>query len=178
MARNEGVMIHYITYFHVPGYGGKALYKSTGSGVNYQCLHNNPDWNGDEKSGFQANGRIYGVEYWANEVPNIFSDSDIHKGLPCCVCETYHYSQSLMIPGKQSCPESWIMQYKGILMSERFSHVSPSEYICVNREYEFIDGSAGNHDSGYVIPVEVICGALPCPPYNDGYELSCVVCTK
>lgn len=29
-----------------------------------------------------------------------------------------------------------------------------------------------------IYPVEAKCGALPCPPYGDGYFVYCVVCTK
>ena len=54
------------------------------------------------------------------------------------------------------------------------------EYICVD---EFAEarpgGSSRNQDGALLHRVEGRCtpGNLPCLPYVNGYELTCVVCT-
>ena len=165
-------------YFHSSGFGAKALFESRGGGIDFQCLPSDPEWTGDEVTGNQANNYIHGVEYYAASLAKIIPSGEIFTGMPCSVCEVHHHHQQLMIPAKTSCPGGWVMQYTGYLMAERSGHISPSNYVCVNKEFEKLTGSTGNQPSGYVNPVEAVCGALPCPPYQQGYELSCVVCTK
>ena len=63
-------------------------------------------------------------------------------------------------------------------MSGGYGNYAASEYICVDKAAEKIPGSQANTDGTLLYPVEAVCGALPCPPYTNGRELTCVVCTK
>ena len=164
--------------FIISGFAAKSVHSSQGGGSEYICLPSEPQWTGDEVAGHQTNSYIYGVEYWANGLPHILQNPDKHTGVPCSVCETENQTQLLMIPAATSCPVGWMRQYLGNLMAERYNHAGSSNYICVTQQYEQISASVGDQASGYAIPVEVICGSLPCPPYVEGNELSCVVCTK
>ena len=128
--------------------------------------------------GGQANSYIYGVEYQAANLPHIIPDSMKNVGVPCSLCEAQDQHQVLMVPATTSCPKDWLMQYRGYLMAEKSGSQSSSNYICVNQKMEGVPGTVGDKNSGYVYPVEVKCGDLPCPPYEEGKELSCVVCTK
>ena len=90
-----------------------------------------------------------------------------------------------MIPAKISCPTDWIIEYRGYLMAPKHEH-KRGEYICVDEQAESRPGSSSlNEDGALLWLVEGRCGGrrggygnLPCLPYIDGYELTCVVCTK
>ena len=87
----------------------------------------------------------------------------------------------MMIPAKKSCPIGWTQEYHGYLMAER-SHTAhhSAEFVCVDRHPEIVAGSAGDQNGALFQPVEGRCDKsdLPCAPYIDGAELTCVVCTK
>ena len=81
-----------------------------------------------------------------------------------------------MIPAKVTCPTGWTKEYEGWLMAQHYSHQA-SNYVCVDKEQEVLSGGSADHNGGLLFIVEVVCGSLPCPPYHNGYELMCVVCT-
>ncbi|VDI53226.1 Hypothetical predicted protein [Mytilus galloprovincialis] len=159
------------------GYAAGHHYAIGGSGSNFLCLPKNPEWK-DYVDGHQfAKGRLYGVEYeiFHNKpYPKSFLDKD----MPCAVCLTSK-STALMIPGKINCHEGWHKEYSGYLMSEYSSKGRfPSEYICVDEKLESIPGGDGGRNEAVVYSVEAACGSLKCPPYVNGRELTCVVCSK
>ncbi|KAL3880007.1 hypothetical protein ACJMK2_032279 [Sinanodonta woodiana] len=53
-----------------------------------------------------------------------------------------------------------------------------TQYVCLDGNPEYIDGGIANTNGHVIYQVEVICGALRCPPYVNGRELACVVCSK
>ena len=53
-----------------------------------------------------------------------------------------------------------------------------SDYICVADGMESLAGGSNNQDGGLLYVVEAVCGSLKCPPYIEGYEIACVLCTK
>ena len=80
--------------------------------------------------------------------------------------------------GKNKCKKGWTKEYNGYLMSGHYTHKAGKEYICVDKTAEKIKNSQANKDGALLYPVEAVCGSLPCPPYTDGREMTCVVCTK
>ena len=84
----------------------------------------------------------------------------------------------MMVPAKRTCPQGWTLEYEGLLMAGGQAQEGQSEYICVSLEMEAIPGGSANTDGGLLYVVEARCNPLSCPPYVDGYELSCVVCSK
>ena len=85
----------------------------------------------------------------------------------------------LMVPARTSCPTSWTGEYSGYIMSARVSDTGRSSYICVDQAYEPAHGSQGQTSgTGHLDHVEVNCNTMPCPPYVNYKELTCVVCTK
>ena len=63
-------------------------------------------------------------------------------------------------------------------MGGKIDQQGQSEYICVSLGMEAVPGGSAGTNGGLLYVVEVDCGyALPCPPYMEGYELSCVVCS-
>ena len=136
-----------------------------------------PEFPDNVQSGFGNNARMFGVEYQLNE--GFLNPSDLHQhDVPCAVCEVPR-STSMMVPAKRTCPQGWTLEYEGLLMAGNWQQQGQSEYVCVSLGMESIPGGSANTNGGLFYVVEVDCGyALPCPPYQEGYELSCVVCSK
>ena len=156
---------------------GKSHYIHTGSGVNYLCLPLDPEDPDNVQGGEQNGARVYGVEYRKWNSGRFFADVDLHDA-PCAVCEAQGRSQLLMIPAKRTCPAGWTFEYEGVIASEHYTQPSGGEFICVSSDPEATAGSQANHAGGLLFVAEAVCGSLPCPPYGNGNELSCVVCTK
>jgi hypothetical protein len=51
-----------------------------------------------------------------------------------------------MVPGKNRCHDNYILEYKGYLMAEHWSHVSSSEYVCVDESPETLEGTHQDRD--------------------------------
>ena len=145
------------------------------AGSNYMCLPLDPEFSPSSQEGFQSNARMYGVEYEAGGP--LIDGSLNNQDTPCAVCDVDGRSRVLMIPAKLSCPTDWTKEYVGVLMAQNHGQ-SASEYICVSDGMEIVAGGEGNDDGGLLYVVEAVCGSLPCPPYVEGYEIVCVVCTK
>ena len=82
-----------------------------------------------------------------------------------------------MIPGTQVCPPGWTQEYKGHLMSNKYSY-QRTEYVCVDESPEVIPGGGANQNGALFYYVRAYCGSLQCPPYKNNRETTCVVCTK
>ena len=53
-----------------------------------------------------------------------------------------------------------------------------TDYYCIDKGPENLPGGVAN-DNGYILYfVEARCGSLRCPPYVNGREFQCAVCTK
>ncbi|CAH1269381.1 Hypp4164 [Branchiostoma lanceolatum] len=159
------------------GVAGGTHYTQTGGGTNYLCLPKNPEW-GSYQDGHQLNSAyIYGAEYeLSHDVPFGSKNLNDHD-VPCAVCQTYRSNQ-LMIPARKTCPTGWFPEYDGYLMASYRDHAGAKEYVCMDKKPEAEHAGHLNHDGALFYPVEAACGALPCPPYVDGRELTCVVCSK
>lgn len=81
-----------------------------------------------------------------------------------------------MIPGTVECPSLWTREYYGYVMTERT--MSRNSYECVDADAEIIPGSEVNADGALFFFAEMNCNNIYCPPYEEGIELVCVVCTK
>jgi len=80
-----------------------------------------------------------------------------------------------MIPTKYTCPYGWTTVYNGYLMAELFTHYR-SQLSCIDKEMKQIAGSIDNIEGLRFFPVEGRCGTLPCSPYEETKELTCVRC--
>ena len=148
-----------------------SYYSHTGSGANHLCMPQDPQYSLPFRGGFQLHGLIYGTEY---EVP--LQGTQDH-GVPCAVCLATSRETVLMLPAKTACPPSWTAEYTGYLMSAHYEH-QRSMYQCVDLGQESARGTFANTNGALFYHVEVDCGfGLPCPPYVEQRELSCVVCT-
>ena len=135
----------------------------------------------------ESRSHIYGSEYRDGGRENSYIPGDkIHyHGAPCAVCLARRRTTVLMLPGASSCPvtDNWNREYSGFLMAARNDR-RRSSYICVDGSAETSSNSGNSNELGdLLLFVEAHCnedsasGGLPCGPYVDGYELTCVVCT-
>ena len=156
---------------------GGSHYTHTGGGSNYLCLALDPIF---EKTtpGTQGYSYMYGTEYEVSAFPNMFPRNLHDHDAPCAVCHTESRGSHLMIPGRNICPSGWTLEYKGYLMSAFYSHKGRTQFICVDANAEGTTGSHSSNDGALLYFVESQCGSLPCPPYANGKELPCAVCTK
>ena len=147
-----------------------------GGGANYLCLPKDPEYL-QYTSGQQSyRATLGGVEYQFQST-QVHSDKHDHNG-PCAVCYTPNRIAKLMIPAKVNCPSSWTREYYGYLMATRKGHNHRYEFICMDNDLELVPGSESSTDPATIYFTESTCNGLPCPPYVDGREITCVVCTK
>ena len=163
------------------GYTAGPHWNEEGSGSNYLCLHEDPQWRTDIDG--STAGTIYGVEYSYVFRNHIFSERNnagnplADKPGPCAVCYVRGRSTILMIPARTQCPDGWNMEYTGYLVSSSKSLKHRSNYICWDEAPEIAAGAI-DQNKAIIYPVKVRCGILPCSMYITGRELTCVVCSK
>ena len=143
----------------------------------YLCLHEQPQFLETTPGVQTERAYIYGTEYRALENPPAFSDI-VHNNAPCAVCYTPARTAQITIPGRTSCPPSWTREYNGYLMTDRFPHKSSRVPLCVDKSAQAIPGSSQADVTSLLLFIETRCEGISCPPYSDGAELTCVVCTK
>ena len=153
------------------GVMGKSAHNHDGGGVNYLCLPLDPEFRSDAQEGHQSHAYVYGVEYEAG-----FPGLGNHDA-PCAVCEVEGRSAVLMIAAKRTCPAGWTKEYEGLLAAQHHNQKG-STFVCVSSGMESREGGNENRDGGLLYVVEAQCGSLPCGPYTNGFEITCVVCTK
>ncbi|XP_067932886.1 uncharacterized protein [Watersipora subatra] len=145
-----------------------------GSSV-YTCLPSEPEYN-SYLAGNQGN-YIYGAEYQTNS--DIFPSRMHDQNVPCSRCYLPSRSTTIMIPAKRTCPSSWNKEYEGYLMSGHYNHKRACNYVCMDKEPEALTGLHASTNGALFYFVQGSCARLgSCPPYIEGAELACVVCSK
>jgi len=140
-------------------------------------MPSDPIWGKNKNLVSSYSATMYGAEYEGE--PFYFGMQDTREDVPCAVCQTTAHSMSLMIPGRTDCYTGWTKAYDGDLASGYPSHRAASQYICVDGNPQSTSRGKKVDDNGKLLyPVCVKCGAMPCPPYEEGKYLSCVVCMK
>ena len=89
-----------------------------------------------------------------------------------------HVVPLLMMPARNDCPSGWTEEYHGYLMTNYYNHPNQKDFICIDKDPEYIHGSHARRGENWLYPVEGYCGSLPCLPYVQHRELTCAVCTK
>ena len=149
-----------------------------GGSAEYLCLHQQPQFLSTTPGVQGDRTYIYGTEYRAIDRPPAFSNR-AHHDAPCAVCYTPRRSTKITIPGRTSCPPSWTREYYGYLMADR-SHANHKSRVpvCVDVSSRSVAGSAGEHSRSLLYFIETRCYGITCPPYSNGAEITCAVCTK
>ena len=156
------------------GYTAGSYFSHRGAAANYLCLSPVAQW-AKYTDAVDSRAKIYGAEYE-------FSDQRFGKPLeddnvPCSVCRSSR-SSVLMVPGRNTCFYGWNLEYAGYLASGANDHAAATEYVCLDANPETIPGGFSDQDGKLFYLVEGMCGSLECPPYENGRELTCAVCSK
>ena len=156
-------------------YVGRAAgnYYNQGGGAEYLCLPDNPNYLRYTNGVQGGRAYLYGVEY---EPWNAPLSAVVNHNVPCAVCYASTRGTVMMIPGKTVCPSSWIREYYGYLMAAHHQN-HRTTFTCVDHSPQSIPGSASNTEGAKFFHIEARCHGI-CPPYTDGRELTCAVCTK
>lgn len=115
---------------------------------------------------------MYGAEYEGD----VFGT--VNEDVPCSVCRKKTSTAILMIPGKNKCYNGWNIEYHGYLGSGDYTHAAASSYVCVDSHPEYLNAGVRNDEGKLFYSVLAKCGSLQCPPYQNNYPLTCVVCSK
>ena len=162
------------------GVAAGSFYNHKGGGSDYLCLPDQPEFLGVTTGHQSGRAKVYGAEYetHASKSPPTFGNL-VNHNVPCVACYTSARGAKIMIPGKVNCPSSWTREYHGYLMTEAtYTDRQRMSYTCVDVNAESIPGSVSNNNGALFYFTEVYCQGIKCPPYAEGNELSCVVCTK
>ncbi|XP_052782666.1 uncharacterized protein LOC128218931 isoform X1 [Mya arenaria] len=162
------------------GFAGGSFYEHNGGAANYLCLPEKPEWGNYDDNENANSALVYGGEYQLNNRDTFFDHADVgnifQQDVPCAVCKTER-SSLMMIPAKRNCFDGWTKEYEGYLAAGSISTSGPSEYVCLDGKPEILYGGGTNANGKLFYIAEARCGSLRCPPYVNGRELTCVVCT-
>nr|XP_034330215.1 short-chain collagen C4 [Crassostrea gigas] len=158
------------------GYVGGSQYTHTGAAVEPLCLPRNPEWGDyrDGKDGYKA--YIYGAEYETSDLSGKWLKVDDHD-VPCAVCLVRNKSVVKMFPARKTCDKGWKLEYNGYLMAGHYNHNAGTSYTCVDSDPETLQGEHIDNNGYLFYMVEAMCGSLKCPPYVNGRDLVCAVCS-
>lgn len=150
------------------------FYNNKGGTSDILCLPNNPEYL------FTASGRqdkrsaLVDVEYDTSGFPP--ANSVHNHAMPCSVCMAPGRPTQLMLPGRRTCPSPhWTLEYSGYLQSTKKNWYR-TVVICLDESPEAVPDSGSNDSGAELIHMEYRCREN-CGNYEDGYELTCAVCT-
>lgn len=143
--------------------------KGENGGTNFLCTpRTGVEYNTKFVPGIQRLNIIYGTEY------RTALNAASHHNVPCAVCLAAGRTTTIMIPARITCPVGR-REYYGYLMAQNQDY---GTYECVDIALQFHDGSYHHvEELAQLVPVEASCTGLPCHPYMNHKEMSCVVCT-
>ncbi|XP_036366809.1 short-chain collagen C4-like, partial [Octopus sinensis] len=164
------------------GLAGGEWFDNAGGGSNLLCLPNDPIWANyttEHEGGSWIHGTEYQLEYYTtNKLFSFANAKSLHDhNVPCAVCLTQQPAVVMMLPARTKCYPGWTIEYSGYLMTEGSGNKGRHEYVCVDYAPE-ADPAGYKNNGASLYFVQAACGSLPCPPYVNGQELSCVVCSK
>ncbi|XP_062616247.1 short-chain collagen C4-like [Saccostrea cucullata] len=152
------------------GYTGGSLYNQGGGAAEFVCLPRDPTFHNILSSAFSF---MYGSEYESNFVSGIHDDD-----VPCAVCRSLRSTSVIMLASREHCYSGWKTEYSGFLSSGDTRDSAASQFVCLDRHPDVLDHSSANENGKVFYTVMAKCGSLPCPPYKDGQQLYCSVCSK
>ena len=175
------ILNKFIVFAILKGYVGGTAYTIKGAAVNKLCLPKKPQW-GIYDNKVNSNPSVGGAIFhnYDIHIANTLLDSKYtYYGIACSVCYTSGAS-TLMIPGRKECFGNWKQEYTGYLYGGHPTHEAASEYLCMDGNPDHLKKvSSSFKGKALLYSVHASCNdALPCPPYVNGREMTCVVCSK
>ena len=99
-----------------------------------------------------------------------------NHNVPCAVCQAER-NNVLMIPAKNTL--SWLAQGVQWIPGGRTSwHKNNRVSECLDHDPEADQAGYRDENGALMYQTGGVCGSLPCPPYEQGRALTCVICTK
>ncbi|KAI8520758.1 hypothetical protein Bbelb_005120 [Branchiostoma belcheri] len=133
-----------------------------------------PEWHSFDDSTNGDRARLAGAEFQTNQHGPLL---DLYNTDALCAVCLVPRATALMIPAKMTCPSGWTREYSGYLMTEKYTH-HRADFICVDEGAEGESGTEANDNGALIYHVEGRCNYnMHCPPYVNGRELTCVVCS-
>ena len=168
----------FVMVFRTSGYTA-GCHSTQGGGSNILCLPEEPTWGRFDDTLNLYRGYIWGAEIDIDGVSEgkVFEQNVDGQDQPCAVCMVPR-SLTHMFPGRATCFPGWTMEYAGYLMTSYLDREFNKEYFCLDSDPEGVVNGEANDNQNLIYLVEAKCGSLPCPPYVDGREVACVVCSK
>ncbi|XP_046343732.1 uncharacterized protein LOC124124576 [Haliotis rufescens] len=157
------------------GYAGGSHYTAKGGPGTTLCLPDTPIYANHTAS--VTGGSLYGSEYETPAAKGPLHNMYEHD-VPCVVCRSRHRRSAVMVPARNECFPQWHLEYKGYLFGGATGYTGSTDYVCVDEDPESVPGGHANKEGHIFYLVKSACGSLPCPPYVNGWELTCAVCTK
>ncbi|XP_061180055.1 uncharacterized protein LOC133188588 [Saccostrea echinata] len=159
------------------GFVGGSHFTHKGAAVEPLCLPRDPEW-GMYVDGNNANrAYVFGAEYDTFNFKGHFT-SLIQHDVPCAVCLVKNRSIVKTFPARKTCYKGWTLEYHGYLMAGYHGFTAGTTYTCVDKNPDTLHGGQANQNGYLFYFVEGRCGSLKCPPYVEGRELVCAVCSK
>lgn len=78
---------------------------------------------------------------------------------------------------RKSCYKGWKLEYNGYLMAGHHDQLASTMNTCIDEHPDTLHGGHSNKNGYLFYSVEARCGSLKCPPYVEGRELVCAVCS-
>ncbi|XP_062603267.1 short-chain collagen C4-like [Saccostrea cucullata] len=158
------------------GFAGGSYYDHIGAAADPLCLPRDPEW-GIYRDGTDGDkAYVYGAEYETDTYKH-FTSLQYHD-VPCAVCLVQNRSVVKIFPARKTCYKGWNLEYYGYLMAGYWNHKGATSYKCVDKDPDTLHGGHAKRYGNLFYFVEGRCGSLKCPPYVEGRELMCVVCSK
>lgn len=160
--------------------GGSYHFGGSGAAPNKLCLPNQPQWGiyDNKVNNMPYIGATMIDNYDIDIKGTLFDKINSYYRLECAACLTKR-STTVMIPGRKECYFGWKKEYTGYLLAGHPTHKAASEYICIDQNPDFLKKSPSANFKSFLYAVYSKCnGATPCPPYVEGREMVCVVCSK
>ncbi|XP_052702879.1 uncharacterized protein LOC128179484 [Crassostrea angulata] len=161
----------------ISGYTGGSHYSHTAAVVDPLCLPRDPEWGVYTDGADGTKAFVYGAEYETSTSAGSLQALHDHD-VPCAVCLARNKSVVKMFPARKTCYKGWNLEYHGYLMAGHYGYSAGSVYTCVDNHPDTLHGGRADKNGYLFHQVEARCGSLKCPPYVEGRELVCAVCSK
>ena len=162
-------------------YAGRAAgtkYNVKGGTSDTLCMPETPQYLSTDTTANHA-ALLRGVEFETHGTTSPPFRNLLEADMSCAVCHTDTKLSVLTAPAQYTCPNGWIMEYNGYLMTEyEASDRQRKNTLCVDQDAEAVPGSQANINPSLVYLMKATCDGLRCPPYNTDMALPCAVCSK
>ena len=100
--------------------------------------------------GNQDTGYVFGTEYVVGSYSGYPFRRNLHyHEAPCVVCYVKSRGSILMMPARNDRPSGWTEEYHGYLMTAYYGHNNQKDFVCVDKDPEYVPGSQDNKKVPY-----------------------------